>query len=72
VSDCGPGIPPHQARQLFQPFCKSDQEAAHTAPGIGLGLALCHRLATDLKGQLSYVPRDAGGAVFELTLPRKA
>jgi signal transduction histidine kinase len=69
VSDHGPGIPPDQARTLFQPFSKSDQEAACTAPGIGLGLALCQRLASDLKGRLAYIPGEQGGAVFELTLP---
>jgi signal transduction histidine kinase len=69
VRDHGPGISGRQARKLFQPFSKSDQEAAQTAPGIGLGLALCRRLAVELGGVLSYVPQQQSGAVFELSLP---
>jgi signal transduction histidine kinase len=72
VRDHGPGISAEQARKLFKPFSKSDQEAAQTAPGIGLGLALCHRLAADLGGQLIHVPDEDGGAVFELVLPLKS
>ncbi len=69
VRDQGPGISAEQASKLFQPFSKSVQEAAQTAPGIGLGLALCRRLAVDLRGQLRHVPDERGGAVFELELP---
>ncbi len=72
VRDHGPGISADQARKLFKPFSKSDQEAAQSAPGIGLGLALCHRLAADLGGQLLHVPDEDGGAVFELVLPLKS
>ena len=69
VSDHGPGITPEQARKLFRPFSKTDQEAAQSAPGIGLGLALCQRLASDVGGKLSYVPGPGTGAAFLLELP---
>ena len=39
VRDYGTGVPKHVRKKLFQPFCKSDQEAANTAQGVGLGLA---------------------------------
>ena len=39
VRDYGPGLSPAQRRKLFQPFSKSVEEAAVTAPGVGLGLA---------------------------------
>jgi len=68
VTDHGPGIPAVRARRLFRPFSKSDQEAAQTAPGIGLGLALSRRLAKDLGGTLSF-ESTAGGAQFVLVLP---
>ena len=52
VSDHGPGISRSDRRRLFQPFSKSDREAASSAPGIGLGLALSRRLARAQGGDL--------------------
>ena len=52
VLDHGPGIPPGQMKRLFKPFEKSATEAAHSAPGVGLGLALSRQLARELKGEL--------------------
>ena len=69
VTDHGPGISAEQARRLFRPFSKTDQEAAQSAPGIGLGLALCQRLASDMEGRLSYDPGDGEGAAFLIELP---
>ncbi len=69
VRDHGPGIPHSEARRLFRPFHKSAREAAHTAPGVGLGLALCRRLAHDLGGTLEIDPSWTGGACFVLSLP---
>ena len=68
VRDHGQGISAEGARRLFQPFSKSAQEAAHSAPGIGLGLALCRRLSRSLGGDLRLVPCPVG-ACFELRLP---
>jgi signal transduction histidine kinase len=70
VSDHGPGISRSDRRRLFQPFSKSDREAANSAPGIGLGLALSRRLARAQGGDLSLDARGDGGAVFVLSLPR--
>jgi len=69
IADHGPGIAPEQLAKLFQPFSKTDQEAAQSAPGIGLGLALCRRLAQDIGGRLTYTPDPDSGAVFLLELP---
>lgn len=69
VTDHGPGIGPAQAAKLFRPFSKSDQEAAQSAPGIGLGLALCRRLASDIGGQLHFDEGGSDGAAFLLEIP---
>jgi signal transduction histidine kinase len=69
VRDHGPGISREGRRKLFQPFSKSVHEAATSAPGVGLGLALCRRLARDMGGRLELLPGDAGAA-FQLSLPR--
>src|SRR5262245_47859025 len=69
VRDHGPGISPQQRRRLFQPFRKSADEAARSAPGVGLGLALSRRLARDMGGDLRHDERSNAGAGFILSLP---
>ena len=72
VADHGPGIAAGERRKLFRPFHKSARDAAHSKPGVGLGLSLSRRLARALGGELSLLPaRDAGtaGARFALRLP---
>jgi len=69
VRDHGPGISRTGRKKLFQPFSKSVHEAASTAPGVGLGLALCRRLAADLGCRLDLESPADGGAIFVLTLP---
>jgi signal transduction histidine kinase len=71
VCDSGPGIPRTERSRLFRPFHKSADEAANSKPGVGLGLALCHRLARALGGKLALEkPADkSSGACFVLRLP---
>jgi len=69
VSDHGPGLSIAERRRLFQPFSKSDRDAADSAPGVGLGLALSRRLARAQGGELSLDATGAEGAVFVLSLP---
>lgn len=68
VRDHGPGLNATQRRKLFLPFSKSATEAAHSAPGVGLGLALSRRLAREMGGELSFVPVEGRGAAFSLRL----
>jgi signal transduction histidine kinase len=67
IRDHGPGVDPARQRMLFQAFRKSAEDAAVTAPGVGLGLALCRRLARDMGGDLRYEPQPSG-ACFVLSL----
>jgi signal transduction histidine kinase len=69
VRDHGPGLPPRAIRRLFRPFSKSAHDAAHSAPGVGLGLALSRRLARALGGDLTLQENGPSGACFVLTLP---
>jgi C4-dicarboxylate-specific signal transduction histidine kinase len=68
VRDHGPGIGTGAAERS-QPFEKSAQESAETAPGVGLGLALCRRLARDLGGRLDVTGAEGDGAEVTLLLP---
>ena len=69
IRDHGPGVAPAASRRLFRSFSKSAHEAAATAPGVGLGLALSRRLARDMGARLELDRRTSGGARFVLRLP---
>jgi signal transduction histidine kinase len=69
VRDHGRGISEAGARRLFRPFSKSAHEAAHSAPGVGLGLALCRRLSRSMGGDLRLDRLTKDGACFVLMLP---
>ncbi len=64
----GRAWPSRERKRLFQPFRKSARDAAHSAPGVGLGLALSRRLARDMGGELSLESNPPAGACFVLTL----
>jgi len=68
VRDHGPGISRRTARRLFRSFSKSAHEAANSAPGIGLGLALSRRLARDMGGRVRLDKNVIAGARFVLAL----
>ncbi len=71
VRDFGPGISPDERRKVFEPFAKGRAHEAGTQPGVGLGLALCRRLAKSMGGTLEL--EDATpGCVFVLTLPGRS
>jgi signal transduction histidine kinase len=62
VCDTGPGIPAELMPRLFDPFMSTKET------GIGLGLAVSHRIAERHGGSLSAHNRPEGGACFELHL----
>ncbi|XZE34337.1 sensor histidine kinase [Pirellulaceae bacterium SH501] len=67
VIDNGPGF--SNGVRWWRPFSKSVEEAAITAPGIGIGLAICKRLAKQQGGDLKIDSRS-DGTTAELTLVR--
>jgi signal transduction histidine kinase len=69
VRDHGPGVGQKDAKRLFRAFSKSATEAANTAVGVGLGLALSRRLARSMGGDLQLDKGTRDGACFVLTVP---
>ncbi len=63
VADFGAGIKPEAAARLFEPFSRS------STGGMGLGLAICSRIANHLGGWISWENRSAGGALFKFNVP---
>jgi signal transduction histidine kinase len=69
VADHGPGVPATLQHKIFQPFSKSAEQAAETAAGVGLGLALARQTANAHGGTLTYESTAGGGATFVLRTP---
>lgn len=71
VRDHGPGLSRAEKKRMFQPFTKSDSDAANSAPGVGLGLSLCRGLARSMGGDLLLDEATKDGAHFILRLAKK-
>jgi signal transduction histidine kinase len=65
VEDDGSGVPSERRERIFQPWI---QGSAHGG-GLGLGLAICRRLAEAHGGVISVSDRPGGGSLFAFTLP---
>lgn len=68
VHDEGVGISPQELPRLFQPFTRLES-SAHMGPGHGIGLAISHRLAELMHGELSVQSTPGQGSTFTLRLP---
>ena len=65
VTDTGCGISSDNQQRVFEPFVKIDE----FSEGLGLGLPLCRRLATLLKGEIVLDTSYNAGTRFLLKLP---
>ena len=65
ISDTGCGLSDEVKRQLFEPFYSTKPSGV----GMGLGLAISLNIIAELKGSLSAVSREQGGAQFIVELP---
>jgi two-component system, LuxR family, sensor kinase FixL len=63
VVDNGPGLPDEVRTRLFQPFVSTKKT------GMGVGLSICHTIATAHDGRLWAEPNPGGGTIFRLSLP---
>jgi len=70
VADRGPGIAPHEAERLFQPFVIGTARPTAGELSSGLGLAIVRRIAEAHGGQVTVRPRIGGGSEFCLRIPR--
>jgi PAS domain S-box-containing protein len=65
VHDTGTGIPKENLEKIFNPFFTTKSD------GLGLGLAICHRLITQNNGNI-YVESESGkGTKFTVLLPTR-
>jgi len=64
VDDDGPGIPEADRDRFMQPYETGDQ-----SEGVGLGLAICRRLAREAGGDLHLEDSPLGGLAARVMLP---
>jgi PAS domain S-box-containing protein len=65
VSDTGAGIPPENIDRIFDAFFTTKAVGV----GTGLGLAICHRIVTDMGGELTVASEVGKGTLFRVSLP---
>lgn len=63
IEDFGVGVTEDVAKTLFAPFSRSSRG------GMGLGLAICQRIAGTIGGSLSWENSPRGGAIFRFSVP---
>jgi len=67
ISDNGPGISDKDIDHIFEPFYTTKP----IGQGTGLGLYVSYNMAEELGGELTGQNRNAGGTVFNLSVPAK-
>jgi len=65
VADSGPGLPPDQLEQVFEPFHRGDKTKTG---GVGLGLAIVKGFIEAQNGFVKAGNRSEGGAEFTIHL----
>ncbi|MEO8876908.1 MAG: response regulator, partial [Polyangiaceae bacterium] len=65
VTDTGMGIPKDILPRIFDPFFTTKPIGV----GTGLGLSLCHRMVTDLGGEIAVESEVGTGTLVRVTLP---
>lgn len=66
--DTGPGVSEEEREQIFQPFVRGRAAAEVSSEGVGLGLAICHKIMQAHGGTIEAVPSSAHG-LFRVLLP---
>ena len=71
VDDEGPGVPPSEREQVWQPFVRLQRDVDAHIAGSGIGLAVVRDLVARLGGSahIEDAPNGAGGARVVLELP---
>jgi signal transduction histidine kinase len=70
VRDTGVGFTEAEAARVFDRFFRTESAVEGQVQGTGLGLFIAQAITEAHGGRISAQPRDGGGAVFRIVLPR--
>ncbi len=71
VTDDGDGIPEMDRERVFKPFFRLDDSRSRDLGGVGLGLAIVHRIIESHGGIVEIVDSNGKGARFNTFWPSK-
>lgn len=71
VADQGPGVPAENLKRIFDPYFTT-KDTGDTRRGLGLGLAICRKIADLHQGDIEVKSSPGQGSVFTAVLPRKS
>ena len=69
VADCGPGLTPEQASQVFERFYRADSARNRASGGSGLGLSIVRAVVEAHGGRVGVRSTRGEGATFLVELP---
>lgn len=69
VEDSGEGVPPELLAAIFERFHQADISSTREVGGLGLGLALCHGVATRMGGAVEVASVLGEGSTFTVSAP---
>ena len=69
VWDTGSGIPEDAREEIFEEYTQLENPERDRAKGLGLGLAICRRLADLMSAPIGVRSRPGRGSVFWIRLP---
>lgn len=70
IADRGPGIDEALLERVMEPFYREDEARSEDTAGYGLGLSIARQIASAHGGSLTLQPREGGGLLAILDLPR--
>jgi len=71
IEDQGIGIQESDLQRLFAPFAQLSEGTTKAYGGMGLGLALAHKIASAQGGDIQVRSQPGVGSVFTVLLPRE-
>ncbi len=69
VRDSGIGIPPEKIATLFDAFTQAESSTSRRFGGTGIGLTICRRLVTAMRGRIEVESEIGRGTIFEVSIP---
>jgi signal transduction histidine kinase len=70
IRDSGVGLSAEEAPRVFERFFRAESAVEGQVQGTGLGLYIAQAIAEAHGGTIRAAPREGGGAVFRVELPR--